>query len=353
MNHISIPFLAGTGFLLHSHLHCYECSFHRHCSGCSQKICIHFDSVKCECELSNQKFLKISKNSFLTTERALRLNNQSISFPYFTPIIDLTNECTHIWKRGFAVSAVIIPYFPTQFDVTLLQEFSVPIILQLPSQERGVNPSLSESGIREVSSLSLLGVITGVPLDLRDLPKNATWRAIDRSLIQVETFLHYFDFPIVVSLPGAYLDQMKLAVKRLNDLGIKQVVLRGGMYTLIKLHARINTFLDIIYQYDLQPILFWDLWWVPSRSLRVKHFYGASWWQFGLQRVKFDRKKHFGCHFLSPFSRKGPQKHTSIPSTTQIIDCNYQFLVTGIAARNAVGEAANHGGLRTRSKLPT
>jgi hypothetical protein len=216
----------------------------------------------------------------------------------------------------------------------VLDAIPVPIILQLPSHDSDDTPSFSKSEIIDLSSLPIIGVITGFPLDLRDLPKNVTWRVVDRELSQIETLLSYIDIPVIASLPGAFLDQIKFAVKRLDDLGIKQVSLRGGMYTLIKLQSRINSFLTIIHQYELEPLLHWDHWWIPSRSLHVNHFYGASWWQFGLHRMQFVRKKHYCYDSPKLFVKKGTQRISSDQLTIQAINNNYQFLVNRIYARN-------------------
>ncbi|MFX0172927.1 MAG: hypothetical protein ACFE9L_13515 [Candidatus Hodarchaeota archaeon] len=51
---------------------------------------------------------------------------------------------------------------------------------------------------------------------------------VKRTRTQVRIFRRSLDLPIIATLPGAFSDQMQYAVKELSELGIQQVIIRGG-----------------------------------------------------------------------------------------------------------------------------
>jgi hypothetical protein len=265
--------------------------------------------------------------------------------PSFIPIIDLSQCKTHLWTRGIFPSHIIVSYEQIHDQkainrlITLIENQNLAVILQLPSELYESLPLIPPSDIAQLTDLPLSGVMTGFSLDFRDYPKTVTWRAVERNLMQTQILLETLNCPVIVSLPGAFVNQMEYAVNVLSDMNVTYVAVRGGQYTFIKLHSRMNTFLDTIHDHKLAPLLYWDLWWMPSPLLRVKHFFGASWWQFGLHRFLFTRKRHETCVYHPPKPKLDTQLNFAKSkrkclTTQEIVDQNYQYLVRSIQSRN-------------------
>lgn len=313
-----------------------KCKCQSHCLGCSKQICASWDTLVHKCtddiyeipdysqEIQCDHYINYLKHS--TNHKLV----DTIPLSFFTPVINFLNEKTYLWRRGISPSNIIIPYsqihsFSLQDRlISEIEEYQLSIILQLPSEINNPLPIISPTELESLASIPFAGVMAGFNIDFRNLPKRVTWKAIDRNLSQAKILLEFFDLPVIATLPGAYTDQMQLALKNLASIGIKQIALRGGQYTLIKLHSRLNSYLDLIHQSGLVPLLYWDVWWVPSRLLHVNHFFGPSWWQFGLTRLSFVRKKHYMCHY----------SHSDYLKTEDIITHNYNFFVNHIRKRN-------------------
>jgi hypothetical protein len=261
------------------------------------------------------------------------------SLPSFTPLIDWTNDKTHLWNRGIIPKVVIIPYTQLMAIInsnvqqklfTLVDMYPLQIIIQLPSELNYSLPLISKPDLEVLKTLPLTAVMMGFSIDSQDYPNAVTNRAVRRSLNQLDLLVNTCECPIIPSLPGATFQQLNGALSQIihyeeqSSIHFPYVALRGGLYTFIKLHSRVNTYLKVIHNAQFTPLLYWDVWWIPSRFLNVNHFFGASWWQFGLHRFKFVRRRHYGYRYCSP---------TQIANVTTIIDQNYQYLATRIEKR--------------------
>lgn len=134
--------------------------------------------------------------------------------------------------------------------------------------------------------------------------------------------------------------QQHLELKHYQQLELTHVIVVGGMYTLIKHHKRMNEIFDRVHAYQLEPILAWDLWWIPSPHLRVTHVMSGSWWQYGLHGIELAKCQRRGLPPPDPsmkhimqLKKKKHSLSSELESQVRSLQ-NYQFLKETLLKRS-------------------
>ena len=272
---------------------CKRCQLHNFCEGCTKQQCHNYRTTQCE----NQP--RTGKLTNLPIELEIRGKKHqpcsiSINLPIFIPIINPADPRTHVWLAEEEVDTIIFPITSIRHyteSLPLLQQISclkiIHILAPIADTDVIILPPLNREG--EVD-----GVIVGGFPSYVDEPKSASWNQLHRQLQQVNRLRSQIASPIIPLLTGVHPDQQHLELKHYQQLELTHVIMAGGMYTLIKHHKRMNEIFDRVHAYQLEPILTWDLWWIPSPHLRVTHVMSGSWWQYGLHGVELAKCQRRG-----------------------------------------------------------